>query len=213
MAHLTATFGMAGSSDMIRFGSLEFPALTLSGTWVPTIFVPFQAFRFRSLDFVTNQLGVLRLCKETTPPASPGKVAHIIVREPLDDLDVEALALRIKSVLGMSPMVNDVDTIMYSLANIFSQLSGGASLSPPCSPRAWLPFGLASPTDAYARGLWRVMTSFLHPCEFVGMVDYAFASFHDLCDDELESDGSSIGDVMALDHPLSRECTMVDTSE
>ena len=43
-----------------------------------------------------------------------------------------------------------------------------------------------------------------------GMVSYAPASFHDLMDDEVESDGSSIGDVMAPSHPLSWECTMVD---
>ena len=46
--------------------------------------------------------------------------------------------------------------------------------------------------------------------EFVGMVDYAPASFHDLMDDDVESDGSSIGDVVAPSHPLSRECAMAD---
>ena len=39
--------------------------------------------------------------------------------------------------------------------------------------------------------------------EFVGMAGYAPASFHDLIDDEVESNGSSIGDVMAPGHPLS----------
>ena len=47
--------------------------------------------------------------------------------------------------------------------------------------------------------------------EFVGMAGYAPASFHDLVDDEVESDGSSIGDVVAPSHPLSRECAMADT--
>ena len=46
--------------------------------------------------------------------------------------------------------------------------------------------------------------------EFVGMVGYPPASFHDLVDDEVESDGSSIGDVAAPSHPLSWECAMVD---
>ena len=40
---------------------------------------------------------------------------------------------------------------------------------------------------------------------FVGIAGYAPASFHDLVDDEVESDGSSIGDVMAPGHPLSQE--------
>ena len=39
--------------------------------------------------------------------------------------------------------------------------------------------------------------------EFVGMVGYAPASIHDLMDDDVESDGSNIGDVMAPSHPLS----------
>ena len=47
--------------------------------------------------------------------------------------------------------------------------------------------------------------------EFVGMARYAPASFHDLVDYEVESDSSSIGDVMAPSHPLSRECVMVDS--
>ena len=46
--------------------------------------------------------------------------------------------------------------------------------------------------------------------EFVGMVGYAPASFHDLVDDEVESDGSSTSDVMAPVHPLSQECAMAD---
>ena len=45
---------------------------------------------------------------------------------------------------------------------------------------------------------------------FMGMVGYAPASFHDLIDDEVESNGSSIGDVVVLGHPLSRECAMAD---
>ena len=48
--------------------------------------------------------------------------------------------------------------------------------------------------------------------EFMGMAGYAPASFHNLVDDEVESDGSSIGDVMAPGHPLSWECAMADAS-
>ena len=39
--------------------------------------------------------------------------------------------------------------------------------------------------------------------EFMGMAGYAPASFHDLIDDEVESNDSSIGDVIAPSHPLS----------
>ena len=45
--------------------------------------------------------------------------------------------------------------------------------------------------------------------EFMGMASYAPTCLLDLMDDDVESDGSSIGDV-APSHRLSRECTMVD---
>ena len=48
--------------------------------------------------------------------------------------------------------------------------------------------------------------------EFMGMAGYALASFHDLVDDEVESDGSNIGDIVAPSHPLSWECAMADAS-
>ena len=46
--------------------------------------------------------------------------------------------------------------------------------------------------------------------EFMGMVGYAPASFHNLIDDEVKSNGSSIDDIMAPGHSLSRECAMAD---
>ena len=46
--------------------------------------------------------------------------------------------------------------------------------------------------------------------EFVGMASYAPVSFHDLMDEDVESDGSSIGDAVAPSHPLSWECAMAD---
>ena len=54
MAHLSSIFGMMGPSDMIRFGSLEFPMLPPVGMWVPPIFEPSQTFLFGSLDFLDN---------------------------------------------------------------------------------------------------------------------------------------------------------------
>ena len=54
MAHFSAIFAMAGSSDMTRFGSLEFPALPPIGMWVPPIFELSQAYLFGSLDFITD---------------------------------------------------------------------------------------------------------------------------------------------------------------
>ena len=45
--------------------------------------------------------------------------------------------------------------------------------------------------------------------EFMGMASYAPTCFLDLMDDDVESDGTSIGDV-APSHSLSWECAMVD---
>ena len=45
--------------------------------------------------------------------------------------------------------------------------------------------------------------------KFVGMVSHAPTCFHDLMDDDVESDGSSIGDV-APSHRPSWECAMAD---
>ena len=46
--------------------------------------------------------------------------------------------------------------------------------------------------------------------EFVGMAGCAPSPFYDLMNDEVESNGSSIGDVVAPSHPLSRKCAMAD---
>ena len=54
MAHFSAPFAMVGSSDTIRFGSLEFPVLPPIGMWVPPVFEPSQDFLFGSLDFIAD---------------------------------------------------------------------------------------------------------------------------------------------------------------
>ena len=77
MAHFSAAFAMAGSSDTTRFGSLEFPALPPIGMRVLPIFEPSQAFLFGSLDFVADRLGVLHLREETRDPAPVGETFSI----------------------------------------------------------------------------------------------------------------------------------------
>ena len=72
MTHFSATPAMAGSGDTIRFGSLEYPALSPAGMWVPPVLEPSQAFLFGSLDFIADRLGVLHLHKETRDPAPVG---------------------------------------------------------------------------------------------------------------------------------------------
>ena len=82
-------------------------------------------------------------------------------------------------------------------------------LRPPCDR---FPDGLASPADVYARGLRRMLAPPPLTSEFVGIASYAPASFHDLMEDDVESDDSSIDDVVAPSHPLSWECAMGDAS-
>ena len=119
--------------------------------------------------------------------------------------------LRFEPTLGSNPTVSNVHIILYSLFNIFCRLFGGTTLSPPQPPCDRFPYGLASPVDAYARGIQKMRTLPPLTSKFMGMASYAPTSFHDLMDDDVESDGSSIGDVMAPSHPLSCECTMVDS--
>ena len=78
---------------------------------------------------------------------------------------------------------------------------------PPCDR---FPYGLVSPVDAYTQGLRRMLAPPPLTSEFMGMASYAPTYFHDLMDDDVESDYSSIGDIVAPSHPLSRECAMAD---
>ena len=134
MAHLSTIFSMAGSSDTIRFGSLEFPTLPLVGVCVPHVFEPLRTFLFGSLDFITDQLGILRLHEEALVPAPTGGGAPSTGPRPLDDLNVETLALRLEPMLGSNLTVSNVHIVLYSLFNTFRRLSGGTPLSPSRPP-------------------------------------------------------------------------------
>ena len=131
MVHLSTIFSMAGSSDTIRFGSLEFLTLPPVGMWVPPIFVPLQTFLFGNLDFIVDRLGILRLHEEAPIPVPTGRGAPSADPGPLDDLNVETPTLRFEPMLGSNSTVSDVHFLLYSLFNTFHQLSEGTPLSPP----------------------------------------------------------------------------------
>jgi len=99
MDHISTIFGMAGLSDTICFGSLEFPTLPLAEMWALPVFVPLQTFLFGSLDFVADQLSVLCLHEEVLIPASTRGGVLSTGPRPLDDPNVETLVLRLEPTL------------------------------------------------------------------------------------------------------------------
>ena len=105
--------------------------------------------------------------------------------------------------------MSNMHTIIYSLFTISRRLSGGTVLTTSWTPYDRFPYGLASPVDACARELRRTLPPSPLTSEFVGMASYAPTCFLDLMDDDVESDGSSIDDVVPSHH-LSWECAMVD---
>ena len=60
----------ASHGETIHFGSLEFHAIPRDGSWAPPPFPPSRTFRFGSLEFITDQLGALRLHEEEAAPAA-----------------------------------------------------------------------------------------------------------------------------------------------
>ena len=85
-------------------------------------------------------------------------------------------------------------------------------MSPSRPPYDRFPYGLMSPVDAYAQGLQKIMAPPPPTSEFVGMASYGPTCFLDIMDDDVGSDGSSIGD-MAPSHRPSWECVMMDAPE
>ena len=152
MAHFSATFAVAGSSDTTRFGSLEFPTLPPVGMWVPPVSEPSQAFFFGSLDFVADRLRVLHLHKEALVSAPIGG-APSISPGTHNDFNNMTSALHSEQTLCSNPDVSNLHTVIYFLFTISRRSSGGTVLTAPRTPYDRFPYGLASPADAYAQGL------------------------------------------------------------
>ena len=74
-------------------------------------------------------------------------------------------------------------------------------MSAPQTPYDRFPYSLVSPTDACARGLRRALVPPPLTSKFMGMASYTPTTFHELLDDEVESDGSSISNVVPIHNP------------
>ena len=148
MAHFSATPAVAGSGDTICFGSMEFPALSPAGMRVPPVFEPSQAFRFRSLDFAADWLGVLHLREEAHIPA-PVEGAPSI-NSGMRDIDDAESALLSEQTLRSNLAVSNTRTSTYSSFTIPNRAPGETMSSTPQTPRDRFPY---SSTDTYDRGL------------------------------------------------------------
>ena len=76
---------------------------------------------------------------------------------------------RIALMMASNPAAEDVNLVLYSLANVSRQLVGGPPLPPPRSFSEQLPHGLRNSAGTYARETRKVMHGHLPTSQFVGM--------------------------------------------
>ena len=136
---------VASHGETICFGSLEFPAIPCDRSWAPPPFSPSQTFRFGSLEFVTDQLGALHLHEEeaapaaTEEPAPPPKPRNLKRRRSVrwrikkrrPSQPTRAVLRRIALIMASNPAVEDVNLILFSLANVCRHLASGPPLPTP----------------------------------------------------------------------------------
>ena len=80
--------------------------------------LPSQTFQFRSLEFVTDQLGALCLHEEEASLAA--------TEEPVPPPKPRLM-------MASNPAVEDINMVLFSLANVSRQLAGGPPLPTPRS--------------------------------------------------------------------------------
>lgn len=97
--------------------------------------------------------------------------------------------------MASNPAAEDVDLVLYSLANVTWQLRGGPPLPPPRSPPTPFVFRQANSANAKVRETRKAMHEHRPTSRLVGVTEGYPDSIHDLlCDEEPLSDASSMGD-------------------
>ena len=71
--------------------------------------------------------------------------------------------------MASNSAVEDVNLVLFSLANISRQLAGGPPLSTPRLFTEQLPFGLRNTVSVYAREVRKAAQGFQPASQFVGM--------------------------------------------
>ena len=119
------TAAAASHGETIRFGSLEFPTIPRDGLWAPPPFPPFQTFQFGSLGFVTDQLGALCLHEEEAAPAAteepippPKPHNRWRIKKLRPSQPTRAVLRHIALMIASKPAVEDVNLVLFSLANV-----------------------------------------------------------------------------------------------
>jgi hypothetical protein len=87
---------------------------------------------------------------------------------------------RIALMMTSNPAVEDVNLVLFSLANVSWQLAGGLPLPTPRSPSERFPFSLRNSASVYARELHRAAQGHQPAPQFVGMMEGYPDSVHDL---------------------------------
>ena len=78
---------------------------------------------------------------------------------------------RIALMMAFNPAVEDVNLVLFSLANVSRQLAGGPPLPTPRSFSERLLFGLRNATSVYAREVRKTTQGFQPASQFVGMTE------------------------------------------
>ena len=99
--------------------------------------------------------------------------------------------------MASNSAIEDINLVLFSLANVSRQLTGGPPLPTPRSFSERLPFGVRNAASVYAREVRKAAQGFQLASQFVRMTEIYPNSVHDLlCFEDPLSDSSSTGDYI-----------------